>query len=90
MVDTKDILGYLKVLGCQEVWNRLNAEEQREGSKAIMGCYCRLMEALEKKEVLDGDCRVLLRQIRQREYLNASLMLPSTDPRLKAATEQTA
>jgi hypothetical protein len=89
MIDNKDILAYLNVLGYAPVWDRLTVEEQQLGKQNICGCYSRLMEALEK-DTLHGDSRVLYMQIQRREHLNVHLNLPRGDPSLEASTEQTA
>lgn len=89
-IDNKDILAYLNVLGYAPVWNRLTVEEQQIGKQNICGCYCRLMESLEKLATFHGDVRAVYMQVQRREYLNVSLNLPVTDPSLQAETEITA
>jgi len=88
-INCNDIYGYLNVLGCTEVWNRLTAPEQQLGRQSICGCYNRLMESLEQ-DTFHGDSRVLYMQIQRREYLNATLNLPVGHPDLQAETEKTA
>lgn len=88
-VETKDILAYINVLGCGPVWSRLTVEEQQIAKQNICGCYCRLMEALEK-DVFHGDSRAMYTQIQRREYINVTLNLPRGNPELEAETEKTA
>ena len=88
-INSSDILGYLNVLGCPLVWNRLTVSEQQIGLKNVVGCYSRLMEALEQ-DVCHGDSRVLYIQIQRREHLNVRMMLPRGDPKLEKETEITA
>lgn len=88
-INKNDILGYLLVLNCPTVWNRLTADEQMAGRKAMLGCYCRLMESLEC-DVLTGESRFLYTAIQRREHLNIHLMLPVDDVSLRLASEQLA
>lgn len=87
--NTNDILGYLQVLNYGPVLQRLTPSEITIGRQHLMGCYCRLMESLEK-EVLDGSSRTMYVAIQKREHLNAHMLLPNDDPRLLAATGEVA
>lgn len=87
-IQKKDILGYLIVLNSQEILNRLTFEELQEGREAIVGCYSRLMEALEK-DVMNTDHRVLYLSIQRREYMNLKI-LSVAHSELVEITEKTA
>lgn len=89
MAIKEDVLGYLQVLHSPEVLGRLSEEENRIGRANLLGCFSRLMEALEK-DVMNSDHRVMYMRIQHREYLNAHRMLPVGHPELVAATEETA
>lgn len=87
-IDRNDILGYLCVLRIPEFWDRLTADEQKLGYANLMGCYSRLMSALEKARVTDNVANILYKSIHLREHFNARMMLPVGHPELVAASEE--
>lgn len=87
MPNRKDLLAYLFVLNCPEVWNLLTLEEQEIGRENVMGCYCRLTDSLE-------DCgyrfESLKKSIEGREFLNTDIVYEAhLEAKLAFATRAT-